>query len=157
MGCDIHFHSEVKIYGKWEHYGSPLMMRDYDLFAFMADVRNYNDITPISQPKGLPDDISVVTKVAAEIWGADGHSHSFLTGRDEIRRLEEFMKSLDKSRQKVDEVDENGKLINGNWYFYFPEKDLDYLFGGSWSGFYEYPKNYPPQIEDVRFVFWFDN
>ncbi len=62
--------------------------RNYDLFAILADVRNgrgfagvktREGFNPISYPKGLPDDISTEVKREAESWGADGHSHSWLT------------------------------------------------------------------------------
>ena len=78
MGCDIHVHFEIKLNGKWEHYSNPSIDRNYELFAKMADVRNdyENPIIPISFPKGLPKDLSVVTKFEVDHWGSDGHSHS---------------------------------------------------------------------------------
>ena len=47
--------------------------RNYELFAFLADVRNYQRLTsPICQPKGLPSDVSDAVKKESEGWGCDG-------------------------------------------------------------------------------------
>lgn len=53
--------------------------RNYNLFAILANVRNDYGFIPISMPKGLPDDISPEIKAEANFYGADGHSHSWLT------------------------------------------------------------------------------
>ena len=75
MGCDIRVHIEVKLEadGPWLHYSTPHVKRDYRLFARMANVRNEFEIKPISDPRGLPIDISTITRIEAEIsqynWG----------------------------------------------------------------------------------------
>ena len=100
MGCDIHVCCERKNYeGKWincDHFKlNPYFDNDrddeeidkwwivpifddrnYALFATLADVRNYEYIKPVSEPRGLPDDIHYITKELADSWGTDGHSHS---------------------------------------------------------------------------------
>lgn len=62
--------------------------RNYDLFAILADVRNGHGtagiitgtgFNPISEPKGLPNDVSPEVKAASDFWGSEGHSHSWLT------------------------------------------------------------------------------
>lgn len=137
MGCDIHFHSEIKIGNEWHHYGHPSIQRNYALFGKMAGVRG--DSEPISQPKGLPDDCSLVTALNAHKWDADGHSHSWLNAK-EILELENWL-----SKQ----------LRDGSWRL---EMDYwGYLFGNSWGGFTEYPDEREPFLNDIRFVFWFDN
>ena len=135
MGCDIHLHTEIKLNGKWQHMSAPHIRRDYRWFSHMAGVRNNDDITPISEPKGLPSDASEVTKFDADRWDGDGHNHSYLTA-DEIVEMENRIKDMDD---------------------HFPERQWGYLFGNSWGGFKEYPEDVPEGIEDVRFVFWFDN
>lgn len=81
MGCDIHLHIEVEIDGKWCHMNEPDVDRHYRLFARMAGVRNdaTYEAEPISQPRGLPDDISTVTNMHAQLWEGDAHSHSWLS------------------------------------------------------------------------------
>lgn len=53
--------------------------RNYYLFAVLADVRNSNNIDPISEPKGIPDDASAGFLYKSEQWKNDAHSHSYFT------------------------------------------------------------------------------
>lgn len=53
--------------------------RNYDVFAVLADVRNYDGrLKPIDQPRGLPDDVSHEIKQESDNYGIDGHSHQWL-------------------------------------------------------------------------------
>ena len=142
MGCDIHVHTEVKINGEWHHLGHPQVDRHYALFAKMANVRNRGDITPIAEPRGLPADITFLTKLDAERWAGDAHSHSYLSP-DEIEQLEEWY------------VEESKKHAPDQYHYI--EREFDYLFGSSWNGFKKYPQENHLKIEDARWVFWFDN
>lgn len=93
MGCDIHIFLERKnnknrwvdsmiyensVYGEGfeplSYYG-----RDYTLFATLAGVRGDN---PIESPKGIPEDCSPEYRKLCEVWGDDGHSHSYFTLRE---------------------------------------------------------------------------
>lgn len=79
MGCDIHAFVEVRtLEGKWEankrevfgldefykkryekdKTAHPNFHRNYALFAFLADVRNYSACEPLLLPRGLPDEVS---------------------------------------------------------------------------------------------------
>lgn len=61
MGCDIHCYIEYKQAGRegWSGFGGRINPgRHYGIFAKMADVRNDYGITPIAQPRGLPEDAS---------------------------------------------------------------------------------------------------
>lgn len=146
MGTDIHLHLEVQIDGQWHHYGAPSVGRYYDLFGLMAGVRG--DQEPIVQPRGLPVDASALTRLCFK--RDDGHTASWLEA-EEIARLEHEWALLGKhtrhgGRARAD--------IN---------RDLEhsvlhtYLFGNSWAGFALYRNDYPREIEDVRWVFWFDS
>ena len=139
MGCDIHPHFEVKINGKWEHYNSPQIYRFYILFGKMAGVRD-DSVEPIHPPKGLPNDISVVTAWEAESWDTDGHTHSWFNAY-QIAELMDFHESLF-------EPDERYKVSHNQW---------GYLFGNGWECWARYPEDRPKGIEDIRLVFWFDN
>lgn len=107
MGCDIHFYVERRDGARWvscdqweteqedgvvrkhvNYKNSFYHDRNYDLFAILADVRNGRGFagvktgegfTPICEPRGIPDDGSPEYRAAAEIYGGDGHSHSWLT------------------------------------------------------------------------------
>ena len=138
MGCDIHFHSEVKRNGKWQHYSSNSIPRHYALFSKMAGVRNSNNnIVPISKPKGLPNDVTELTKLCSDDLGVDGHSHSWFNA-DEIVQLHEW----------CDEQD----------LLYTHKSNFPYLCGSNFDSFKKYPEDWEGLgIEDVRYVFWFDN
>jgi len=106
MGCDIHLYTEKLSYsyrkdleawrcadiftldpdaisGDSEYSRFQIRRvyrdRDYTLFACLAGVRNYGNITPIDEPRGLPPDVSDYVRMVADEWGCDGHSHSYLT------------------------------------------------------------------------------
>lgn len=146
MGCDIHLHTEVKINDKWHHYGAPNVRRNYALFAKMAGVRNGNGIEPIAEPRGIPTDATELTQYDCAHWNGDGHSHSYLTA-PEIAELSEWAQSDEQEFS----FDRPSKVL-------FWESDtFGYLFGNDWSGFTKYPKDRPEGLEDVRFIFWFDN
>ncbi|QDV59016.1 hypothetical protein [Rosistilla oblonga] len=61
MGCDIHSHLE---YRHPKHGIEPVIAnfftfgRDYNLFATLAGVRNYDERPVFCSPRGLPEDVS---------------------------------------------------------------------------------------------------
>lgn len=151
MGCDIHAHVELRYQGKWEHYAIPNIDRWYDLFGIMAGVRR--EVTPIVEPKGVPEDMSVITRLDWELWAEDAHTASWFN-EDE---LDELQKWLDRQKKQADK---KGEKYTGNQF------DLEsgvlggtYMFGNSLTSFKHYNDiNYIPEGADaVRLVFWFDN
>jgi hypothetical protein len=58
---------------------SPYHGRNYMLFAWLADVRNttYGDVPVLSEPRGLPIDVSEEIRKLSNQIGIDGHSHSW--------------------------------------------------------------------------------
>ncbi len=105
MGCDIHLFVEIKSAdGTWQHVAPPenwdswgnmevnpdpkvssysrekwFSDRNYELFAWLADVRNYHDQEPLAKERGLPADASAKVKAESDHWGTDGHSHTWFT------------------------------------------------------------------------------
>lgn len=81
MGCDIHAFAERRnAAGKFEQVRLKFFdFRSYGIFAFLAGVRNYSDVTPISEPRGLPEDAGEAVRAAFEYWGCDAHTPSWLT------------------------------------------------------------------------------
>lgn len=87
MGSDIHSHVEVRRGGRWiyESGGTyadgegPFGWRNYGMFGFLADVRNYSHVPVIAKPRGLPEDVSPETwaKYAEDV--PDDHDASWLT------------------------------------------------------------------------------
>ena len=82
MGCDIFSRAEKRIGEKWQVISGlhPFSdARSYRVFGFLADVRNWAGVMPISQPRGLPQ--GVVAPVDEETpddeWLGE-HSFSWL-------------------------------------------------------------------------------
>ena len=136
MGCDIHLHIEVKIQGKWLHYGCPMVDRRYDAFAYMANVRNYDDIEPISYPKGLPEDVSEMTR--------------FCYAQDEDHYSLHGMSWLDKAQIELLEEWFKEQVAGGGWQDFNYHFIRTYLCGNGLTCNIK-------GVDDVRLVFWFDN
>ena len=151
MGCDIHVHVELRYKGKWEHYASPSVDRWYALFGIMAGVRS--DTTPIVKPKGVPDDMSIITQLDWESWSGDAHTASWFN-ENEIDKLEEWLKaqkaSADAKKEEYawDAYDLESGVLRGTYIFghgltsFRKRHDIGYI---------------PKDVDAVRLVFWFDN
>lgn len=134
MGCDIHLHAEIKVGGQWHHYSHPQIDRDYQLFGKMAGVRD-RDETPIAEPRGIPDDATFTTKL--DYAHDQGHTPSWLSS-SEIHEIIEWMGKREKE-----------------WYS--PElEQFGFLFGNGWLVDGK-DHGHPKELEDVRWVFWFDS
>lgn len=141
MGCDIHAHVEVEIDGRWEHYSALDIPRNYRLFTKLAGVRSRGDDgdpTPISKPRGLPDDLTTVTRFSVDSWEGDMHSASWITGKeaDEVERW--FNET--KQHERV-----------------YPAEPFGYLFGNGFAKPYSRDPNCTKRLGKIRVVFWFDN
>jgi len=155
MGCDIHTNIEYRKpvnskpvwtdgneYGPNEDFGaypeaSEFMQineicgnRDYQLFAVLANVRNYyeDQITPLSQPRGIPTDSCEAIKAKHECWDCDAHSTSYYT----LAELVQALPNYPILQELVDALLERYKVL--------------------------LPQDAPLiTYNDLRFVFWFDN
>lgn len=118
MGTDIHGVMQKKVAGRWEDIPSKYdENRHYQLFAVLADVRNGygfarcptgEEVRPIAQPRGLPEDFAVENDYhpiatleimsegrqkyheevePLEVWMGD-HSYSWLTGQEMLDAFE---------------------------------------------------------------------
>lgn len=148
MGCDIHFHSEVKRNGVWKHHSEAKIRRNYAFFAKIANVRNYFEglIKPISEPKGMPVDATELTRLHSEKYGTDGHSHSWLSA-NEISELHKWIRDKETPEEWF-----------GSDPWQWEHNNLPYFMGNHLSGFVDYPEDWAEYgIEDVRYVFFFDN
>lgn len=141
MGCDIHLHTEIKIDRQWHHYSKPMIQRNYRLFGLMAGVRD-SFIEPVCYPKGLPDKLTFTTWFCNDVRTGDAHSHSWFNAEE----LEIFY-------DRLIEVFEDERRVD----MHFIHKQAGYLFGNDWGAWLQYPHSYPKAIEDIRWIFWFDN
>ena len=148
MGCDIHVHIEIRYNGRWEHYACPSIDRNYALFGVMAGVRGEGP--EIVEPKGVPDDMSIVTNLSWEKWGSDAHTASWFN-EEEIDKLKAW---LEKQKEQSDD--------SRSWLTYDLEYGIlnrTYMFGNSLTAFKHYDDYWylPKGCDAVRMIFWFDN
>lgn len=172
MGCDIHSFAEQKINGRWKKVdeslfrdGEPISVRNYGVFGFLADVRNYSFVPHISEVKGLPKDSEYLNEVtddwAGNKWqrkddiSYDTHNSSYVT----LKELIDF---------NYDETFEDrrgsGKISNNTWSGSIELKKgegeiisfREFLQG---SDLFEAIRILKPlgKPEDIRIVFWFDS
>jgi len=139
MGCDIHMHTEIKVNGKWLHFSQPRLERDYEMFGWLAGVRR-DGTCLFGEPKGVPDDASDTTALCFREDGerCGAHTPSWI-GAEEIERF--YAK-----RKERDPKD-----------FSWEHEQMGYLFGNGWDWWRREPTSYPKCIQDIRWVFWFDN
>jgi len=148
MGCDIHTHIEIRYKGKWEHYAIPSIDRDYSLFSVMAGVRGGYD--PIVEPKGVPEDMSVVTRLDWEQMGTDAHTASWFD-EQEIDQLSAWLK------EQAENSKEKGVYLTYDLEYGILNRT--YMFGNSLTAFKHYDdvEYLPNGCDAVRLIFWFDN
>ena len=93
MGADIHAVVQVRDGDTWKIVNTPAEMldcgeapwelRNYTLFGVLAGVRDH-DVTPIAEPRGLPDDLEIdpdsdrADPCLGGHWLGE-HSHSWVT------------------------------------------------------------------------------
>lgn len=151
MGCDIHMHVEYKEKGVWQNgnfykkdgYGYELVEfygdRNYKLFAILADVRNYDCVKYISEPKGFPDDATEYVSLDYVRWGIDAHSCSYFTLKELIDFNEEH------HYEELDHLIDALKARADDLYVIY-----DFMWKHDRERAYELSNN-------IRIVFWFDN
>ena len=93
MGTDIHCHIEIKIEGRWEHYSNPIILRNYEMFGWLAGVRGpeLQKITPLA----LPEDINTVTRYHLEMYRESRHNSGCLNHEQMVAWIKEFTEELD--------------------------------------------------------------
>lgn len=142
MSTTMHAHIEVKKNGKWLHFAAPTVQTNYILFAAIngeqiEDLRHPERITPQASIKGLPDDLSEVTKFCHE---QDSESY-YLHGEGALTA--EDLENLQEHLWEINEYDPKAK-----W-------DLDteifrtYINGNAICAHQGW--------DDVRIVFWYDH
>lgn len=81
MGCDIHSHAEKRTELGYEKIAGlePFDWRAYGMFGFLANVRNYSEVPPIAEQRGIPSDVSAEVANDYKGWDMDAHSASWLS------------------------------------------------------------------------------
>lgn len=99
--------------------------RNYNLFCALAGVRSYMfepEPTNYPKPKGLPKDTCSEIKEEADIYGSDGHTHSWLTLKElEELDLNEYGRTCDRFLNEVlpKLIKENAKPEDIRIVFFF--------------------------------------
>lgn len=164
MGCDIHsFIDKKRADGSWDLVNwpeqedgnsGPWDWRSYGIFGFLADVRNYSEVPPICQPRGMPDDASKGVADKWKYWAGDGHSCSWLTLKElmdfrydaemEDRR---YMKQFAANAWDGAATHEVGSGKKTTFREFLGEGFFDHLNVIRSLG----------EPEEIRVIFWFDN
>jgi len=179
MGREFTLHIELKINGRWEHYKEanagyypPIVQKlgnminldseyernnledwNYDKESLEdRTLKSWFDIKPISDNRGLPEDVNIVTKIdVAEDRGCEEWGYGYIQGKDEIMEFINFCE---------ENIDSENASSCSRWvhgtispiYFY----DIEDLFKTKEDlKEEEFEAWYPlSEIEDIRFVFW---
>jgi hypothetical protein len=145
MGCDIHLIAQRKLpteapiwaesaassYADIE--GEFFDCRDYGLFGFWVGVTNYSGLTPLSEPRGIPDDFHAPDHAFREDYeyACDYHSRSWFSVQelldvdyDQIIEDRRCSKEIAPNVYSGAETCEPGegkqqtlREFLGNWYF----------------------------------------
>ena len=117
MGCDIHAHIEYFVEpqspqfpSRWDHFASPWVQRNYNLFGVIAGVRS-GLLAPLYIPRGFPKDASMGTREAYSDrivdWRCDcGESRTI--NKANVGPRAEYL--LDESGGKT------GRVIGADWH-----------------------------------------
>ena len=82
MGCDIHCYVEYKnkAIDRWSPFGGAINPgRNYDIFAKLAGVRNYNGVKPVAERRGMPDDAAYVARYANVLFVTTSPGEEYVT------------------------------------------------------------------------------
>lgn len=199
MGCDIHLFIEKKIKvkgietwvncddfrinpfytedgknGNLYEQRSIYLGRNYELFCILANVRGYCENT-ISDPKGLPEDVSSIVKDRSDYWKDDGHSHSYLT----LKEINNFLSENPTvwiegmiSPESIKELESSGKTptmsagftTSEGWDYRTWEEEsplaglANKITERLKEEFYLFDDDKIEEFDEkIRIVFWFDN
>lgn len=164
MGCDIHcyieyrkppFVSEDSI--KWKSFGGRINPgRHYEIFAKLVGVRNYKEITPLSNPRGVPDDAG---------WHSKNDSLLYISSTNPSG---EGNCSPENASKWITEG--SSKCVDGNWVTnpdwhsgsWCDSKEIesvlkDEKYAEQYFAVLAAMKSFEQQGYESRLVFWFDN
>lgn len=167
MGADIHIYAERKLKdGTWAMcksyegqssrqfrgpaeqdaamYFPRVRSRNYNFFAALAGVRGDGP-----DWKGFPEDASPLVREEFERWAADAHSPSFYTAREFVPIfMDHWMSESETAELVSNRMDHEHSLY-----------DITYNVLDGYLGIdVPYTQDTDePDVDAIRFVFWFDN
>lgn len=122
-----------------------LQDRNYQLFAVLANVRNYDNLPYIAADRGMPSDASQALLDAYSENEVDAHSLSYIT----LRELRDWYKEQEANELKNQLLDIPQLYTLFNPWLDFIENHVGYSF-------YTYTGN-EDFWDKFRITFWFDN
>jgi hypothetical protein len=136
MGKDIYAFIEVKIAERWHYLSDYGRARNGDMFGCLSGWGEDDEDTPIPfNPRGIAPDLSIIGQTWVDAGlRQDGYNFSWLTF-DEMLFAHQYAQKKDYKEFLVDAC----------------------LCGFPIIEWKEHPRTYyPPGLEDVRLVFWFN-
>ena len=169
MGCDIHLMVEFKGKYCWKNGGSIDVGRNYELFAILADVRNYHDI-PHIEIKKIQDASSEFDSWFTS-YEEDAHSPNCATLSELIKYYEDNKNKTIYNDRLIMERDKNGKILStcahgGSNDFELEEVGECSIFGEFGDTYFtnlitrlhQFKKFYSVKSDDdIRIIYFFDN
>ena len=172
MGCDIHVHiehsSKAVREGKkkyWRCFGGMINPgRHYGVFAKLCGVRNYEEynITPLSEPKGLPENLSYESRGDNSLYISEEDTDS--EGCCSRKNAEKWVKDGSSV------MDGTCKVTNPDWHSHSfvsadelkevlndPQTQYNIESDSEYSVVLGCLRQFEKLGEDARLVFWFDN
>lgn len=160
MGCDIHIYAEKRMPdGGWQavdvdrerDWPEFLGGRNYGFFGWLAGVRNYSSIEPLSEPRGIPDDVTTSVRLEYERWAGDAHTPSWYY-MEELANFDfdQIMEDRRCERRLANGVIDGGQTCEPGegekttYREFFGEEVIKDILAGKEAGV-------------DRVVFWFDN
>lgn len=200
MGCDIHVMVEVARKGRWinadnwrinPYHGEfedarelelkPIYTsRNYELFSFLAGVRNYGDNPSFGFDRGFPADASKHTTAEYESWGDDAHTPGYAT-LAELKEKAATVATVKRKgyvlKEQIERFKETGETpsewaqgVGGRFadrFAWFEWEDEVHCFDRLIAAIDERKRDvfhiFRPEEDDgardgeIRIVFWFDN
>ena len=169
MGADIQSFAEVKTHGRWIKVEEPLFSegkttepfepRNYAVFSFLADVRNYSDVECIKSLQGLPVDSDWLNTLSAYGFDLSSMSEKVIPESQRISHKEEIEMSADYhshswlTLQELIDFDYDQNIFNKSTNSQSTYRDL---FGNNFFKDIQVLKELG-NAENVRVIFWFDN
>lgn len=166
MSTDLHVIQEIKLDGQWHFLA--YRRTDWDIergkvMCVLAQDEGFENIVP--PPQGLPEDFRDLMSrrvfsrlglgqkedpIPGKTKYADAHTVTWL-GPIEIRQLYDWYVSY--YSFNPDRLGRNPKSIDPDMKFYV---DFGFCEGNSWHNFDEFRDDYE-DVEDIRWIVWFDN
>ena len=161
MGCNSHTYVEIRRKGKedWVSlFYYEVDRRNYDLYAKMADVRNYSGIIPIAPMRGFPDQAGYFAERAYYQWIDDKiKGDAFISSRAAEKKVAAGYAhySPDKKRVSCGNWHSPSWLTGEEFCTAVHEVAADDIYWMAVAAAVEHVNNHPDF--ECRVVFWFDN